>query len=69
MTARRRGAERLLLCCVALLLVGGCVGGPQNRRVTGTGTPATLSGATQEATGLTLDREANETLESGSRRR
>jgi hypothetical protein len=63
MTARRRGAERLFVCCVVLLVVAGCVGGPQNRRVTGTGTPATLSGATQEATGLTLEREANETLE------
>ena len=61
MTVRRR-VPSPLVCCVVLLVVAGCVGGPQNRRVTGTGTPATLSGATQEATGLTLDRAANETL-------
>jgi hypothetical protein len=61
MTMRRR-VPSLFVCCVVLLVVAGCVGGPQNRRVTGTGTPATLSEATQEAAGLTLDREANETL-------
>lgn len=61
MTVRRR---RLLAVVVVLLtVVAGCSGGPQNRRVEGAGSPATLSASTLDATGLGLARETDASLE------
>lgn len=62
MTTNRPTAV-LTLAVVSLLVVAGCSAGPQNRQVTGSGTPATLSEATLGETGLSQERATNETLE------
>jgi hypothetical protein len=46
----------------ALLVLAGCSAGPQNRQVTGRGTPATLSPATLDEAGLHETRSADRTL-------
>lgn len=47
---------------VLLAALTGCSAGPQNRQVTGSGTPATLSAATVDEAGLSEARAANQTL-------
>lgn len=56
---------RLLLpvALAALLVLAGCSAGPQNRQVTGSGTPATLSATTLDEAGLSEARTTNETLQ------
>lgn len=60
MTRTRLG---LTVAVTVLLVLAGCAAGPQNRRVTGSGNPATLSPATLDEAGVSQERATTEALQ------
>ena len=60
---RGRPALAFALALVLTLTLAGCSAGPQNRRVTASGSPAVLSAGTLDETGLSEFDATNETFE------
>ena len=60
---RGRPALALAVALVLTLTLAGCSAGPQNRRVTASGSPAALSAGTLDETGLSEFDATNRTLE------